>query len=248
MHEDQPERQFADAPEPSAAEPPATEPQETEPQETEQGADPRKRHLVHRVAGGLIVALVLGTGAAAVIRDASGASRTDPSTFGVPLAAAGCQPTITDPIFDAGVRVGPGTAAPAVTRVDYATTPPSSGKTFAMPVFPNLPFYADSDVPQVEQLVLNLQHGYTIVWYDPTLSTDQQAQLDALANRIRVDDPKFIAAPWDVTRGRFAGGAMIAMAHWGTDAGYRQLCAKVSGEAIEAFVTAHPKTPDPGGA
>jgi hypothetical protein len=218
--------------------------------EPDEGVDPRKRRLVHRVTGALIVVLVLGTGAAALIRNASGASTKDPSTFGVPLAAAGCQPVITDKIFDAGVRVGPGTSSPDVTRVDYATTPPSSGRTFAMPVFPNLPFYANSDVPQVEQLVLNLQHGYTILWYDPTLSTDEQAQLDALANRMRADDPKIIAAPWDITRGRFAGGAMIAMSHWGTDAGYRQLCAKVSGEAVQAFVTAHPtsQSPDPGGA
>jgi hypothetical protein len=43
---------------------------------------------------------------------------------------------------------------------------------------------------------------------------------------------------------------MIAMSHWGTDAGYRQLCAKVSGEAVQDFVTAHPtsQSPDPGGA
>lgn len=216
----------------------------------ETGADPRKRRLVHRVTGGLLVALVLGTGVAFVIRSASGASTKDPGSFGVPQSAAGCGPVVIDPLHDVGVRVGPGTDAPDVTRVDYATVPPSSGKTFAMPVFPNLPFYANSDVPQVEQLVLNLEHGYTIAWYDPSLPTDQAAQLDALANRLRYDDPKFIAAPWDVTRGPFPDGAMVALVHQGADAGYRQFCTKVSGAAIEQFVTAHPSSdsPDPGGA
>jgi hypothetical protein len=215
-----------------------------------QHADPRKRRLVHRIAGALIVALVLGTGLAALVRAASGAADVDPGTFGVPVGQAGCAPTVTDPVFDRGVRVGPGTSQPDVTHVDYPTVPPSSGKSFAVPLFPNLPFYDENAGPQVEQLVLNLEHGYTVVWYDPALPVGQRNELDGLVNRLRLSDPKIIAAPWDTSRGRFPGGAGIAMVHWGADHGYRQFCQRVSGQALQAFLAAHPTSdsPDPGGA
>ena len=35
------------------------------------------------------------------------------------------------------------------------------------------------------------------------------------------------------------------MSHWGAKSGYRQLCGKVSGPAIQAFVDAHPASDSP---
>ena len=173
--------------------------------------------------------------------------------LGVPLVLAACQPTVTDPVTVAvhsatGVTIGPGTSDPHTTHITYSTVPPSSGKYLATPVFPSQSFYTVSDVPAVEKLVHNLEHGYTIVWYDPSLPAAQQDQLNQIAGKVRVGGiTKFIVAPWDTSRASFAGGATVAMTHWGVATGARQLCGAVSGEAIEAFVQAHPASdsPDP---
>lgn len=210
----------------------------------------RRRYVTYGVTGALVLAVVGATVGGVLYQDANDPGKQSYASFGVPLAAAGCRPTITDHTTGSGEHVGPGTASPGTTRVDYLTVPPSSGPHYATPVFPNVGFYGVRDVPAVEALVHNLEHGYTIVWYDPALPADQQDQLRELAAKVRVDTPKFIAAAWDTTRGPLPDGAMIAMAHWGADAGYRQLCDSLSGEAVAAFVAAHPYTdsPEPGAA
>jgi Protein of unknown function (DUF3105) len=190
-----------------------------------------------------VVALVLGT--AGFLRAVD--STAEPlSSFGVPAAQAGCTAVIEDPTTGTGEHIGPGTAEPDRTRVDYPTNPPSSGAHLATPTFPNLPYYTTRDVPAVERLVHNLEHGYTIAWYDPALPESDLDQLSELAAQIRADtEPKFIAAPWDTTRGGLPDDAAIALSHWGREVGYRQYCQALSGEAIEAFVVAHPASDSP---
>jgi hypothetical protein len=205
------------------------------------------------VSAVVVAAVVVATTGVVVYNKAHGTPDKAFTQLGVRSAVAACQPTLSDPVTVAvnsptGSTIGPGTSDPHTTHITYPTVPPSSGKYLAVPVFPSQAFYTLSDVPAVEKLVHNLEHGYTIVWYDPSLNSDQQDQLKLIAGKIRVGGiPKFIAAPWDTSRGPFAGGAKVAMTHWGVATGARQLCGAVSGEAIEAFVKAHPASdsPDP---
>lgn len=207
----------------------------------------RRTYVVAAVVAAAVVAATAGT---AIVQAAQDPAARSVSAYGVPAAAAGCQPVITDAAGGLESTIGPGTAAPDVTRAPYPTVPPSSGPHTAVPLYPSLPFYGVGDTVRVEQLVHNLAHGYTVLWYDPALPSDQRDQLSDLATAVRAGSPKFIAAPWDTSRGRFAGGAQVALAHWGAAAGYRQLCRQVSGEAVAAFLAAHPASdsPDPAGA
>jgi len=180
------------------------------------------------------------------------------SEFGVAASAASCGEIIDDEATGANDHVGPGTPTPEVTEVEYATSPPSSGQHFAVTSGFARHFYTRDDTPPVENLVHNLEHGATIVWYDDTVDDAQIDELEGLAERITVDAPKFIVAAWDSSRGDFPEGS-IAISHWtaapaGSAAetpgtGRRQYCEQVSGEAINEFVETFPFTdaPEPNG-
>jgi hypothetical protein len=96
--------------------------------------------------------------------------------------------------------------------------------------------------------VHNLEHGYTIAWYDPKIDSGQLATLKDLAGLLRGKQKyvKFIAAPWDTSRGAFPAGKPIALSHWGGDShGYRQFCGQTSGAAIVTFMNIYPATDAP---
>jgi hypothetical protein len=147
------------------------------------------------------------------------------------------------------VHVGPGTEKADVTSVKYDTVPPSHGEHFATPVFPNSAFYDASDRPQLEQLVHNLEHGYTILWYTSATPKAQVDDIQRLSTLVRktpdTAQGKFLAVAWDDSRGAFPAGKTIALSHWGTKAGTRQFCGSLSGPAVQSFVKANPYTDSP---
>jgi hypothetical protein len=196
----------------------------------------------------IVVAVVVGLGliAAAVVPIVmKNRENSKPiADIGVSAAAADCGDVIDDVATGSNDHVGAGTDRPDITEVTYETNPPSSGKHFAVPAGIDRHIYTADDVPPVEQLVHNLEHGYTVVWYDSTLDDSQIDELKALADRVSVDTPKFIVAAWDESRGDFPEGH-IAMSHWSTDNGHRQYCGDVSGEAVESFITQFPYTDAP---
>ena len=51
----------------------------------------------------------------------------------------------------------------------------------------NRKFYTDKDRPELEALVHNLEHGYTILWYDDTIADDPDELnvIDAIADKFR---------------------------------------------------------------
>jgi hypothetical protein len=209
-------------------------------------ASPSRRRTV--IALGVVGLVVLGAVTTTVVGSLQRSAAVDRplSGYGVPVAEAGCGPVLTDPGTGVGDTVGPGTAHPDQSHVDYPTNPPSHGPHLATPSYPNLPFYTVHDVPAVERLVHNLEHGYTIAWYDPGLPQPTTDELRDLATKIRVETtPKFMAAPWDTTRGPLPAGAAIALSHWGSQHGYRQYCAALSGQAVQDFVLAHPASDSP---
>jgi len=173
------------------------------------------------------------------------------SEFGVSAAAADCGEVIDDEASGENDHVGPGTPTPDVTEVEYTTNPPSSGQHFAQSSGFARQFYTPGDTPPLENLVHNLEHGATIVWYDESVPDDQVDELQGLSERISADAPKFIVAAWDSSRGDFPEGR-IAMSHWSAavppatvGTGHRVYCDQVSGEAIDDFVTEFPYTDSP---
>jgi len=204
----------------------------------------------------IVIAAVVGLGlVAAAAVPAYIDSRNDPAnkdlaSFGVSRAAASCDAVISDPVSGEGTHVGPGTNEPDKTRVDYAEVPPTSGEHFAQPAFPASAFYTARDRPQMEQLVHNLEHGYTILWYDDTVKGAKLDELRDLAESARGTDAvgpgkKFIVSAWDASYGEFPEGKHIAMSHWGAEQGHRQLCGDVSGAVVASFIDKFPATDAP---
>ena len=153
------------------------------------------------------------------------------------------------------------------TQIVYPTAPPAYGSHWSEPgVAPapfNRKFYTEQDRPELEALVHNLEHGYTILWYDETVAGDPDAVdvVEAIAEKLHgVDDlrKKFIAAPWTAEdegeSGPFPDGRHVALSHWsvGSDRndpaqrlGVFQYCSEPSGAAVEQFMLAHPDTDSP---
>jgi hypothetical protein len=210
----------------------------------QQAVERRRTLLVSAVAGVIVLALIVAV--AVVIRQQIADS--DMTKIGATKAAAKCDAATTDKSAGVSEHVGPGTNAPTETTVKYDTVPPSSGKHFQAPITPAKAFYTAKDRPVLENLVHNLEHGYTIVWYDEKLPQAQQDELKKLAPLARDEKnagPKFIVSAWDSSRGALPTDKPIAMSHWGAKAGHRQLCGAVSGEAIQSFVKKFPYTDSP---
>ena len=202
----------------------------------------RKTFLVVGVAG----ALGLGLIAAATV-PADQNSRNDPknkaiASFGVPAAEAGCDPATTDKTSGSNVHVEAGT------KIHYGQVPPSSGKHYGEPAPFARKFYTVQDRPPIEQLVHNLEHGYTVLWYASDASDAERQALEGLAERVpeeSVTAGKFLVSPWDDAYGKFPKGKRFALSHWGAEAGSRQLCGNLSGEVVETFIQAHPASDAP---
>ena len=207
-----------------------------------------------RVVAGIIVGcLVLLGGLGAVVAYAiNDAQSKKLPNLGVSLAAAKCDPITTDSGGGSGEHVGPGTAKPDQTSVKYDTIPPSHGPHFVQPDVSGRDFYTASDRPVLETLVHNLEHGYTILWYDGTKVKDT-ALLKNIAdqgNKLPDSAGKFKVVEWDQSRGAFPADKPYALAHWAKDAGHRQLCGDLSGQVIIDFVKKYPEsnTQEPGAA
>ncbi len=170
------------------------------------------------------------------------------AAFGVPLADAGCGKITQDKSTGTQDHVQVGV------RVAYDFVPPSSGKHYSNPVaFAARPFFTTKDNPPVENLVHNMEHGYTILWYDRTLSGGKLDEIEDLAARLRDDAvyQQFIATPWDPTYGEFPAGKEIALTHWsapndkGEGFGHRLFCERTSGQGVQDFMDKYPATDAP---
>ncbi|MGQ0632323.1 MAG: DUF3105 domain-containing protein [Sporichthyaceae bacterium] len=163
--------------------------------------------------------------------------------LGIPIGLAGCDVVQVDPAPEgSGEHVG------EEVTVDYKTIPPAYGAHFGAPATINSRgFYTADDRPRIEQLVHNLEHGYTIAWYLPTTPQGELDDLKELTSRLRddLDTLQIIAAPWDVSRGAFPAGKNVAFTHWGATQGYRQYCKNVSGEALQTFMANYPASDAP---
>ena len=158
---------------------------------------------------------------------------------------------------------------PETQQVTYDQAPPAFGPHWNVAGVAPDPMerklYTEEDRPEVEALVHNIEHGYTILWYDETAAEDDEtmAQLRAIADKFSGTSNqrlKFKAVPWTSEDGKeFPEGQHIAFTHWSaggegeTDTtkqvGVWQYCSDVSGEALEDFMIEYPylDSPEPNG-
>jgi hypothetical protein len=155
---------------------------------------------------------------------------------------------------------------PEGTPVTYTTAPPAFGAHWNVAGLAPAPFarhfYTAEDRPELESLVHNLEHGYTILWYDDTIAGDEKAmeEIQGIADKFGDQNfrDKFIAAPWtkDTENYKpFPDGTHVAFTHWSaggngvTDTskqvGVFQYCDGVSGEALSDFMAKYPYTDSP---
>ena len=213
----------------------------------EQQARERRKSIII-----LTIVVLVGIGlVAAAALPAYLKKRNDPankslSSFGVSAASASCN----------AVKTTKGTNTDAYrthaadgTVEHYKTVPPSFGPHWATPVLSSRPFYSVKDRPEMEQLVHNLEHGYTVVWYDSTIKGDQLTTLKDLSanarSRAETAPSKFIVSAWDNAYGHFPSGKHIGISHWGAATSHVQLCGKVSGEVVTNFIKKYPASDSP---
>jgi hypothetical protein len=182
----------------------------------------------------VIVAIVVGVGLVAAVAIPSYVkSKNDPakkamSDFGVSLASASCSPVKTTKgtnTQELRQHVQDGTIE------KYKTVPPSYGPHWASPIYPSREFYTVRDRPQMERLVHNLEL--------------KDLALSARTSKQAGPGTKFITSAWDDAYGKFPSGKHIGMSHWGAADSHVQLCGKVSGPALDKFMTQYPSTDAP---
>jgi Protein of unknown function (DUF3105) len=200
----------------------------------------------------VVIAVIVGLGIVlAAALPAYLSKRNDPakkslSSFGVTAAAASCSSVATTKGTNTDAlrtHVADGTVE------KYKTVPPSYGPHWATPVINSRSFYSVKDRPQMEDLVHNLEHGYTIVWYDDTIKGAQLTALKNLSSSARARNEtapsKFIVSAWDDAYGNFPAGKHLGISHWGAATSHTQLCGKVSGQVVSNFIKKYPATDSP---
>jgi hypothetical protein len=154
-------------------------------------------------------------------------------------------------------------------QIKYTTAPPAFGSHWneqgVAPAPFNRKYYTAKDRPELEALVHNLEHGYTILWYDDSVAgnADELNVIAGIADKFRSSSDnlryKFIAAPRtsddEKESGKFPDGMHVALSHWSaggsgeTDTskqvGVFQYCSKPSGAALKDFMLKYPYTDSP---
>jgi len=222
----------------------------------QRGADKRRSYAI--VGTCVVVAIVLvGAAAYRPIRNSlelSQYSDTELASIGAPASV--CQKVETKEASGVSDHV------PTGQEVTYDVAPPAYGPHWnelnVAPAPFDDKFYDAEDRPELESLVHNLEHGYTILWYDETIADDADAvsEIRGIATKFQADDQnfrlKFIAAPWlpeDEGGKPFPKGQHVAMTHWQGDSesstGVWQYCSEPSGAALSTFMQDYPFTDAP---
>ena len=209
----------------------------------------RRRTVIVVVASVVVGLAIIAYPAIRLIQD-SRAANTPVAEIGAAAAAASCDAVIEDKTTGNLDHQQDGTA------LKFAMSPPSSGPHYQVPAPFERKFYTPGDRPTMGNLVHNLEHGYTILWYAESVAGDK-ATLDTVERVAKTYNSadlssKFIAAPYTAKDGgpAWPAGKKFALSHWGggepkEQKGYRQFCGSISGEAVKQFTDKYPATNSP---
>ncbi len=228
----------------------------------EKSADSRRGFLIVGVC--LAVALlIVGAAVYRPVKDAwDMRSYNDKALSDIGGPASSCQKIETEGADGNQDHVPDGT------NVVYDHAPPAFGShwnTASAPATMSRKVWT-TDRPDLEVLVHNLEHGFSIVWYDETIADDAAAmtELKAVGKKFPGTSNyryKFYAAPWTAEDekeiGKFPDGQHLAITHWSaggageTDpkkqVGVWQYCSEFSGAALSDFMEKYPyfDSPEP---
>lgn len=222
---------------------------------SQQQSTERRRGLMIVGVCAVIALLIVGAAAYQPVKDWWDRRQFDDmnlASIGAPASV--CQDRVTKTAEGGQDHVEPGTPIP------YEDAPPAFGTHYSEWDTIERKFYSAEDRPDVGMLVHNLEHGYTLLWYDETIAADAEAmdQLRGIASKFGDDTnmrSKFKVVPWTEEDGEaFPDGQHIAMTHWLVDGeaagakgqtGVWQYCSEPSGEALETFMKDFPYTNSP---
>ncbi|WP_426244855.1 DUF3105 domain-containing protein [Nocardioides sp. LHG3406-4] len=222
-----------------------------------------KQKSAERRRGGMILGvavlvglLIIGAAAYKPVKDYFDLkSFKDKNLSEIGLPADACQKVETKKAEGNQDHVPPGTP------LNYPDAPPAFGQHYNVwaPITKKL--YTTGDRPDLGELVHNLEHGYTILWYDETAAGDEKMmdEIRGIASKFGSDDNlrnKFKAVPWTSEDGDpFPKDAHIAYTHWSaggegeTDpekqVGVWQYCSAPSGAALDKFMLDYPYLDSP---
>jgi hypothetical protein len=222
----------------------------------QKGAEKRQGMMIVGICV-VVALLIVGVAAYNPVRTAIEKARY----AGTPLDEIGANAGVCGEITEKEAT-GSGEHVPTGTQVEYDEAPPAFGSHWnEAGVAPDPAanrYYTADGRPELESLVHNLEHGYTILWYDETAAEDssQIAAIKAMAAALDDNDTngrlKFKAVPWTKDDGEaFPKGQHIAFTHWRVDSeaqkqyGIWQYCSEPSGEALEKFMDKYPFTDAP---
>jgi Protein of unknown function (DUF3105) len=226
----------------------------------------RKRTLVVVAVCATIALIVVGLAGYQVWKDKQAKDKlagTAVTDMGTTAGGARCTPVQTKDARGQGMHT--------TTKVIYDTVPPAYGPHNPTADSSGKHFFTADDRPPLEVLVHNLEHGWTIVWYDESVAAND-AQMQVLkATAAKFDahgsDPRYnmIIAPWTSTDGEgqpIPDGKHIAFTHWSihqpvyspptsskppASFGELQYCSSFSGAALTAFMQKYPYDDAPEG-
>ncbi len=212
-----------------------------------------RRRTIVVIAVCVVVALVIVGLAAIPLLKQNKLTSGDLASIGASEKAAGCQPVLKKK------ATGNQDHKPEGTPITYPDAPPAFGPHYPVTAPFERKFYTAGDRPQIEYVVHNLEHGYSLLWYDDTIAknSDQLAVVKAIAKKYegtKLTD-KFIALPWTAKDGKaFPQGTHVALTHWSaggdpTDVskqqGIWQYCGKPSGAVVQKFMQDYPYSDSP---
>ncbi|ADB30681.1 hypothetical protein Kfla_1585 [Kribbella flavida DSM 17836] len=205
-------------------------------------SDKRRTWII--VAASILVGLaIIAYPAIRVIQDSRTADQAI-TAFGASPSEASCDKVIDDK------ATGTQDHKPDGEMIAYPVSPPSSGPHYQTWAPFGKKFYTADDRPPVPNLVHNLEHGYTILWYRDSLPQEQVDEIEKISKAKLPESTlgKFIAAPFSDSDGpAWPAGKQVAFSHWSgntagqqTALGHRQFCNAVSGQALKEFMEKYP--------
>ena len=222
----------------------------------QQSRSEKTRGLAIVAVCGLIAALIVGAAAYKPVKDWYDLRQYSSATLSeIGADADACQKVETKKADGSQEHV------PQGTPVEYDDAPPAFGQHWDVWDGMERKLYTTADRPELGELVHNLEHGYTILWYDETVAEDGEMMDDlrGIASKLQGTSDlrdKFKAVPWTSEDGKeFPDGQHVALTHWSvggagtTDpekqVGVWQYCEAPSGAALEKFMVDYPYMDSP---